>query len=207
MKVMHKLLLMLSLCISLSATAQDFKILFVNTGTIRVGGKELKAGDVFNQDETIQWTEPKQAMKVQSLTDKQRYIFVSEDFSDHKMKSAKDYLVKSNRLSTRGSGSLSSVGRKMSDTIYVMDEEMIPIDYVPDESEYFFVTNGAGRFVLDFQDKHLLISPEIWADNEPVEVDLFYHYADGEEECVKEAIQIIPLPKELKQRKKRFLFF
>ena len=204
---MRKLLILLAICISTNAAAQDFEILFVNTGTVKIGRKELSAGDVFNQSDNIQWSDEKQAIKALSLSDNKQYIFVSEDFKEHKLKSAKDYLVKTNRLSTRGSGSLSSVGRKLSDTIYAMDTTMIPIDYIPDESEYFFVVKKDRRFVLEFQDNHLLFSPELWAENEPVEVDLFYHYADGEEECVKEGIQIVPLPKEIKKEKKRFLFF
>ena len=206
---MRKLFILLAICISASAAAQDFKILFVNTGTVKIGGKELSAGDVFNQTDNIQWSNDKQAIKALSLADNKQYIFVSEDFKERKLKSAKDYLVKTNRLSTRGSGSLSSVGRKLSDTIYAMDATMVPIDYVPDTSEYFFVTNQGERHVLAYEDRCIVLSPEVWANNDVAVVDLFYHYANGDEECIKEGIQIIPLPKELKdlKKKKRFLFF
>ena len=104
---MRKLFILLAICISASAAAQDFKILFVNTGTVKIGGKELSAGDVFNQTDNIQWSNDKQAIKALSLSDNKQYIFVSEDFKERKLKSAKDYLVKTNRLSTRGSGSSS----------------------------------------------------------------------------------------------------
>ena len=191
---MHKLLLILSLCISLSATAQDFKILFVNTGTIRIGGKELKAGDVFNHDEIIHWTEPKQAMEVLSLADMKQYMLVSEDFKDRKMKSAKDYLVKSNRLSTRGSGSLSSVTRQVGETIYVMDSTRVPISYVPDKSEYFFLLFGEKRHKLAYSEGNLFFDADIFNSGETLTADLFFHYADGEEECLIEGLCIILLP-------------
>ena len=208
---MRKLLLLIlfAFCASISMFAQDFKILFLNTETIRVGEKNLAVGDCFYKSETIHWSDAKQAMEVLSLQDNNQYVFASPDFKKRKMKSAQDFLVKSNRLSTRGSGSISSVARKLSDTIYAIDTTMIPVDYIPDESEYFYVMKMDRRFVLEFKDNHLIFSHEIWSENEPVEVDLFYHFADGEEECIKEGIQIIPLPKELKKvkKKKRFLFF
>ena len=88
-----------------------------------------------------------------------------------------------------------------------MDATMVPIDYVPDTSEYFFVTNQGERYVLAYEDGCIVLSPEVWANNDvAVVVDLFYHYANGDEECIKEGIQVIPLPKELK-KKKRSLFF
>lgn len=203
---MRKLFILLAICISASAAAQDFKILFVNTGTVKIGGKELSAGDVFNQTDNIQWSDDKQAIKALSLVDNKQYVFASVDFKQRKLKSAKDYLVKTNRLSTRGSSSLSSVGRKMSDTIYAIDVTMVPVDYVPEESEYFFVTNQGERYVLAYDDGCIAFSPELWVNNDATLVDLFYHFANGEEECIKEGIQVIPLPKELK-KKKRFLLF
>ena len=200
------LLTLFMVCASISISAQDFKILFLNTETIRIGEKNLAVGDCFYKSETIHWSDAKQAMEVLSLQDNYQYVFASPDFKTRKLKSAQDYLVKSNRLSTRGSGSLFSVGRKLSDTIYAMDATMVPVDYVPDASEYFFVTNQGKRYVLAYDEGCIVFSPEVWANNGVTDVDLFYHHANGEEECIKEGIQIIPLPKELK-KKKRFLFF
>ena len=74
---MRRFFVLLAICFSVSATAQDFKVLFVNTGTVRIGGKDLSAGDVFNQSETIQWSDDKQAIKALSLSDNKQYVFVS----------------------------------------------------------------------------------------------------------------------------------
>ena len=191
---MRKLFILLAICISASAAAQDFSILFVNTGTVKIGGKELSAGDVFNQSDNIQWSNDKQAIKALSLSDNKQYIFVSEDFKERKLKSAKDYLVKTNRLSTRGSGSLSSVTRQVGETIYVMDSTRVPISYVPDESEYFFLLFGEKRHKLAHSEGNLFFDADIFNSEETLTADLYFHYADGEEECLIEGLCIILLP-------------
>jgi hypothetical protein len=194
-RTMRRLLFLFAICISISATAQDFKILFVNTETVSIGGKDLVAGDVFNQSDTIQWSDAKQAIKALSLSDNKQYVFVSTDFKERKLKSAKDYLVKSNRLSTRGSGSLSSVERQIGETLYVIDSTEVSINYEPDESEYFFLLLDGNRFELSYKEGRLVFTPVIWTGkDEPITVDLLFHYADGYEECVIEELSIIPLP-------------
>ena len=201
---MHRFILLFALCISINATAQDFKILFVNTGTVRIGGKDLSAGDVFNQSETIQWSDAKQAIKALSLSDNKQYVFVSTDFKERKLKSAKDYLVKTNRLSTRGSGSLSSVARQIGETLYVIDTNCVSISYTPDESEFFFLLSDGNRHELEYQDGELIFTPEIWfGRHEPMTADLYFHHSDNEDELVLEELRIIPLPETVQIKRKR----
>ncbi len=192
---MRKFILLFAIFISFSASAQDFKILFVNTGTVRIGGKDLSAGDVFNQSETIYWSDARQAIKALSLSDNKQYVFVSTDFKERKLKSAKDYLVKSNRLSSRGIGSLSSVGRQIGETVYVIDSTEVSINYEPDESEFFFLLSNGNRHELQYKDGKLLFTPDIWdCKSEAISADLYFHYADGVDECVIEELCIMPLP-------------
>ena len=202
---MRKLLLLLTLCISVTATAQDFKILLVNSGTVRIGGKDLSAGDVFNLSETIQWSDAKQAIKALSLSDNSQYVFTANDFKKKKLKSARDYLVKSNRLSTRGSGSLSSVARKIGETLYVIDTTSVAISYEPDESEYFFLLRDGESYELQYDGGKLVFTPDIWEGcQEQMTVNLFFRYSDGEEECVIEDLVIVPLPESIQPSKKRW---
>lgn len=201
---MRRFLLLFAICLSVSATAQDFKILFVNTGTIRIGDKDLSAGDVFSQSETIQWSDAKQAMKVLSLSDKKQFIFAATDFKERKMKSAKEYLVKTNRLSTRGSGSLSSVVRQIGETLYVIDTTCVAISYTPDESEFFFLLCDGNRHELEYKDGKLIFTPDIWGGlQEPISVDLYYRYADDKDELVVDGLSIVPLPKTVQIKRAR----
>lgn len=201
---MRKVLLLLLLCVTTTAVAEDFKILFVNTGTIRIGGKDLERGDVFSDSDKIAWTDAKQAVKVLSMTSHKQYVFVSSDFNERKLKSAKDYLVKTNRLSTRGSGSLSSVGRQIGETLYVVDSTSVSINYTPDESEFFFLLSNGSRHKLEYQDGNLLFSPDIWdGAQESMTVDLYFRHSDNEEELVIEGLSIIPLPETVQAKKSR----
>lgn len=192
---MRKVLLLLLLCVTTTAVAEDFKILFVNNGTIQIGGKAFERGDVFSDSEKIAWTDAKQAVKVLSMASHKQYVFVSTDFKERKLKSAKDYLVKTNRLSTRGRGSLSSVGRQIGETLFVIDTTEISISYELEEAEYFFLLWDGNRHNLTYNDGKLVFTPDIWAGKEePITVDLLFHYADGDEECVIEELCIRPLP-------------
>ena len=136
---MRKILLFAFLLISVSLQAEDFKILFVNTESIKIGKNTCVAGDVFSDAEKIFWKDGKQAMKVISLKTKKQYVLVSEDFKQRKLKSAKDFIVKNNRLSTRGIGNLATVVGQVGEKIYWLNPTLITIDYEPEDGEYFFL--------------------------------------------------------------------
>lgn len=196
---MRKLLL-LSLClVSISLSAEDFKILFINTGSIKIDKKACVAGDVFSDEGKIFWKDGKQAMKVISLDTKTQYVMVSEDFKQRKLKSAKDYLVQYHRLSTRGVGSLSTVASLVGKKVYWFNPTLIKIDYEPEEGEYFFLTVGDEKIKLEMDGQQLVLDERIWGEANPVpiETDLYFHFKDGEEKLVNSGIQIIPLPSEI----------
>ncbi len=57
------LFLIVGIFISLSTYA-DYRIVFLNTPTIKINGKSLKVNDVFHPSASVEWTSPKQAMKI-----------------------------------------------------------------------------------------------------------------------------------------------
>ena len=196
---MRKIVLLALLLVSASLRAEDFKILFINTGSIKIGKTTRIVGDVFSDAEKIFWKDGKQAMKVMSLDTKKQYVLVSEDFRQRKLKSAKDFIVKNNRLSTRGIGRLSDVGGQVGDLIYWFDPTLITIDYDLDEGDYFFLRVDENDLPIDVVDSQLVFDSRIWGDTEPrqIEVDLFFHCADGQDELVQPGIELVPLPNEV----------
>ena len=184
--------------------AEDFKILFVNTESIKIDKKMCVAGDVFSDDGKIFWKDGKQAMKVISLDTKTQYVMVSEDFKHRKLKSAKDFIVKYNRLSTRGGGTLSSVATLMGKKLYWLNPTLIKTDFKLEDGEYFFLTAGDERIKLEMDDQQLVLDERIWgaANPVPIETDLYFHYKNGNEELVNSGIQIIPLPSKIKLKKR-----
>lgn len=201
---MRRLLLILALLASVSVRAEDFKILFLNTESIKIGKTVRTVGDTFSDDEKILWKDGKQAMKVLSLDTKKQYVLVSEDFKQRKMKSARDFIIKNNRLSTRGLGSLSTVCEQIGNKIYWIDPVLIAIDYEAEDGEFFFLRIDGKDLKLEMTEGQLVFDSKIWEDTEirPVEPGLYFHYKDGEDELVSQGILIIPLPSEIQLRKR-----
>lgn len=201
---MRKIIFILLLFLSVSTRAEDFKILFLNTESIKIGLSQKKVGDVFTDGEKIYWKDGKQAMKVLSLESKKQYVLVSEDFKQRKMKSAKDYVVKSNRLSTRGIDDLASVAASIGDRLYWIDPVLLYIDFEPEEGESFVLKYDDKNIRLPYVDKQLVFDSRIWGESipYPIEADLFYLYSDGEEELVNSDFMLIPLPHEVSLRKR-----
>lgn len=201
---MRRFILILTLFASVSMHAEDFKILFVNSESIKIGKTVRKVGDTFSDTEKIYWKDGKQAMKVISLESKKQYVLVSEDFKKKKMKTAKDFIFKNHRLSTRGISRLSDVGEQVGDLIYWFDPTLITIDYEPEEGDYFFLRVDEKYLPIDIVDGQLVLDTRIWGDTEPrqIEADLFFHYNTGENELVNPGILIIPLPSEIHLRKR-----
>lgn len=201
---MRRFILILTLFASVSLYAEDFKILFVNSESIKIGKTVRKAGDTFSDTEKIYWKDGKQAMKVISIESKKQYVLVSEDFKKKKMKTAKDYIFKNHRLSTRGIGRLSDVGEQVGDLIYWFDPTLITIDYELEEGDYFFLRVDEKDLPIDIVDGQLVFDSRIWGDTEPrqIEADLLIHYNTGENELVDPGILIVPLPSEIHLRKR-----
>lgn len=201
---MRKIVLLALLLLSVSLRAEDFKILFINTESIKIGKTTRVAGDVFSDAEKIYWKDGKQAMKVLSLDTKKQYVLVSEDFRQRKLKTAKDFIVKNNRLSTRGIGNLSSVAALLGDRIYWLNPTLITIEYEPEEGEFFFLKAKDEEIKLEMDGQQLILDERIWEESVPyqIETDLYFHYKDGENELVDPGVLIIPLPNEIHLKKR-----
>lgn len=201
---MRKFFLLVLLLVSASLHAEDFKILFINTESIKIGKNTCVAGDVFSDGDKIFWKDGKQAMKVISLETKKQYVLVSEDFKQKKLKSAKDFIVKNNRLSTRGIGNLAMVAGQVGEKVYWLNPTPISIDYEPEDGEYFFLKVKDEEIRLKMEDQQLVLDDRIWGEKNPnpTETDLYFHYKDGDNELVSSGIMIIPLPSEIHLKKR-----
>lgn len=63
-------LISLLLFIASSAFADDYKILYLSTETIKIGGKTLRKGDTFNDKAVIEWTLNSQSMRIKRINGK-----------------------------------------------------------------------------------------------------------------------------------------
>ena len=74
--------------------ADNYKILLMNTKTIKIGSRVYKKGDTFSDDSIIFWEKDKQALKAQNLTTKEIRLFVEPEFKAKGCKTIKDQLDK-----------------------------------------------------------------------------------------------------------------
>ena len=86
---------------ALALSADNFKILYLTTPDIVIGGKTYKVGDVFAGDAPIKWSAPRQAMKVLNTTTKKQSLVVAEKYSGTKSADMNSYFIQSKQLSTR----------------------------------------------------------------------------------------------------------
>lgn len=67
---MRHTLLTMFLFIAAVAFADDYKILYLSTETIIIGGKTLRVGDTFNDKSIINWTLACQSMRIKRINGK-----------------------------------------------------------------------------------------------------------------------------------------
>ncbi len=188
---MRKFLLLFFCAFSLSMLADTYKILFVNTEYITIGGKQLKAGDSFEDTDLITWSSDKQAFKAQNIKSKKIKLFVSVQMKDSK--SVADYYLKSNILSTRGNERYEHLDDILSDSCYyLLDSVKLKTWIKSTPNDYFML-----RYNINGQDYNVKLSGEAeyitlnsdlpgrdTEKNEPSEIEVvfWYHFSNDEEE-------------------------
>lgn len=98
---MKRLLLLLAiiLCVS-NISAKQYKILAVrNPNTIDIGGRTHRAGDFFDDSETITWVDDTHYMAIQSQDDHRTHYLTGSSMKSKNAKTVKDYLLHSGKLS------------------------------------------------------------------------------------------------------------
>lgn len=79
-----------------------FKIIRLNTPTIKIGKRQLKVGDTFKEDNTIEWADSKQAMEVKDVSTGDSYKFSEKVFKTKGVTgSIADFFLKTSQGSSR----------------------------------------------------------------------------------------------------------
>lgn len=95
------LFLIVGIFISLSTYA-DYRIVFLNTPTIKINGKSLKVNDVFHPSASVEWTSPKQAMKIVDTASGEQRLLIASQYQKSKAKNIQSYISGVRHLSSRG---------------------------------------------------------------------------------------------------------
>lgn len=187
-----------------SVLADNYKILQMNTKTIKIGSCVYKKGDMFSEDSIIHWSNDKQALKAQNMETKKIQLFVADAFQKNQSKSIKDYYIKNNRLSARVFG-LSEMADYLSDTFYLLDTIYIETQVPVDSTRYFYISfHDEGKEIrrtLPMQDDELIINRSMFplADNyKGTNVSLSYTCKGIDEDyLLTDSMRIVIIPKEV----------
>ena len=194
----------LALLVTATIWADDYKILKMNTPSIKIGKRICKSGDVFSDQDKILWSADKQAIKVQNLKTKEIRLFVGNDFFTKKSTSIKDYYVKTNHLSTRGNMmTLDEFAEQLPDTLYLWEDITMELPFAPEDSSFFFITykdkNGSDRkSMLETADDSITVSRQSFGSEEDRdEIAVSFNFHDGfygEDSVLKDTVRIIMIP-------------
>ena len=194
----------LALLVTATIWADDYKILKMNTSSIKIGKRICKSGDVFSDQDKILWSADKQAIKVQNLKTKEIRLFVGNDFFTKKSTSIKDYYVKTNHLSTRGNMmTLDEFAEQLPDTLYLWEDITMELPFAPEDSSFFFIAykdkNGSDRkSMLETADDSITVSRQSFGSEEDRdEIAVSFNFHDGfygEDSVLKDTVRIIMIP-------------
>lgn len=205
---MKNLFLTALMCLAaiLTAAADDFKILYLTTPDITVGGKTLRVGDTFTGTAPISWSAPRQAMKVLNTSTRRQSLVVAEKYKECKSRDMASYLVASKQLSTRRGELINTLelGVALGETHYLLDSIAVETKLPVDGNRFFFATydyNGetinkklageGGRLVFD-RSLYTIDGKAI----EPFDVTLSVWYLDrasGTKTLVTDKMVVLPL--------------
>lgn len=191
---------------ALTVTADSFKILYLTTPTITIGGKVCKVGDVFPGDAAITWTAPRQAMKVLDTATKKQSLVVAEKYRGSKSADMNSYFVQSKQLSTRRGELINTMelGMVLAEQHYLLDSIAIPTSLPVDDSHFFFASydyNGETiNKKLTYRDGELIFDRSLYSIDgkaiTPFDVVLSVWYMDrsaGNRTLVTDKMALLPV--------------
>lgn len=191
---------------ALSLSADNFKILYLTTPNISIGGKIYKVGDTFAGDAAIRWAAPRQAMKVLNTNTKKQSLVVAEKYTGSKSVDMNSYFVQSKQLSTRQGELINTMelGIVLGESHYMLDSIDVKTSLPVDDNHFFFASydyNGETiNKKLNYKDGNLIFDRSIYSIDgkaiKPFDVTLSVWYMDrasGKRTLVTDKMNILPI--------------
>lgn len=191
---------------ALAVSADNFKILYLTTPNISIGGKTYKVGDIFAGDAPIAWSAPRQAMKVLNTATKKQSLVVAEKYSGCKSADMNSYFVQSKQLSTRQGEIINTMelGIVLGEEHYMLDSIAVNTSLPVDDAHFFFASyDYKGETInkkLTCQDGNLIFDRSLYSIDgkavEPFDVTLSVWYMDrkaGNRTLVTDKMTVLPV--------------
>ena len=192
------------LVVAATIWADDYKILEMNSASIKIGNRTCKSGDVFSDKSIIYWKGDKQAFKAQNVKTKEIHLFAAPAFQTCGSRTVKEFYVKNNHLSTRGGlFNLDDLAEEIGDTLYLWERMKLESPYLLDSTSYFYVcyqdSIGQNNQKILESDKDSIVIDENILKNGIIQngiyVSLRYTNTRIKEDCaVKDSLFIYIIP-------------
>lgn len=173
--------------LDLYAQEERFRILYINTTNINIGGKSLVVGNEFDSNDVIRWESEKQAIRVISLLTNKQYTLSSVSISGRK--SLASYLKNNKNLSTRPgySASLLALSQAIPPEIYLLDRVEFATSVLIDDEHFFYasyIKNGEiiNKKLTPITQGGFALDRRIWqidgVSHTPYKMKISIHYYD-----------------------------
>lgn len=136
------LLMTLLVCLSSHAYGESFKILYISSPNSIICDNNRKiAGDTISTHSRVKWTNQKQAMRVQSLSNGSYRVIQNRPSVHSKNMTIGDYLKSSPIMAGRGDSHMNheSLRAAIPDTLLLLDKIEIPTSVRQNDSQFFFI--------------------------------------------------------------------
>lgn len=183
-----KAIILTLLMVGLSLSAQ-YKIIRMNTPFIKINGKKLHNGDVFEDPSSIEWTQDRQAIKILDLKSGTQKIIVAKEYLKSKASSINSFLHGTKQLSSREgeSDNIVSLRTKMTGDFCLADTLSFVTSYPTNDNQFFYISyvykNDEINKRIGNDDGVITITPDIYIiDGErypSFDTTLSVYYVDG----------------------------
>lgn len=198
--------IVMAVIIAISCHAQ-YRIVFLNTPSILIGGKSLKAGDTFSPDAPIKWNSPRQAMKVVDMASKSQRLIVAEQYEKSECNNLKSFISQTKHLSSRNGAPTNPVELRalLDGHFYLTDTLKVATAMPTDKNRFFYISYSyAGEDInkiIENRDGTFFITPDIFTiDGKPIppfDATLSVYYLDQSNEkvtLITDSMQITLIP-------------
>lgn len=202
---------LLTLILSTAITAAaDYRIIFLNTPSIRINGRELKINDIFHPSSQVEWNSPRQAMKIADTRTGEQKLLVASQYQKSKARTIENYISGVKHLSSRGIGASNAVAlrARLTDHFFFTDSLRIETGFPTDHHRFFYISyvyNGEEiNKMIPNENGAFTITKDIFTIDgkaiPPFEATLTVNYLDettGKVTLVTDSMIITPIPERL----------
>ena len=160
-------------------SADDYKVLYVSSPDIKIKNKTIAVGDVFTDNDKIEWTNDQQVMRVINLKTNRVIVFKAKTSKKKESTSLFEHLTDTDHLSTRSippvdnskKDNKTTVKQQKDSTYYLRDTLYIKRPYINDHKVVASIVDEKRKAIdipISEDGKSYVITKEIFNNQVPL---------------------------------------